>query len=98
MLHCGFHMPALPHGEVGGRRDIGAPPRAGVGVAPEVSAFAAPAGDCVDYAAYELPYDALALGRSETRKYFSTTMLVACCDHAFGELAAVLLKQRLVGG
>ena len=99
MLHCGFHMPALPHGGGGGRRDIGAPPRAGVGVAPEVSAFAAPAGDCVDYAAYELPHAALALGRSEqAAEVLLDDDVGRLLRPRLRELAAVLLEQRLVGG
>jgi hypothetical protein len=51
----------------------------------EVFLFARPFGDRVDDAADELLDRAFALGDPTwPRKYFETTMLVACCDQDFG--------------
>ena len=73
--------------------------RVGVGVAPEVAAFAAPAGDCVDHAAYELPHAALALGRSEqAAEVLLDDDVGRLLRPRLRELAAVLLEQRLAGG
>ena len=64
-----------------------------------VAAFAAPAGDCVDHAAYELPHAALALSRSEqAAEVLLDDDVGRLLRPRLRKLDAVLLEQRLAGG